>query len=431
MADRNLVTEFESFAAVLNGCASYLSADGIFLQTTQAAEVGSEMAFEVRVRDGFSVLRGEGEIVSGTNEGVCLRFVYLDQPSRKLLPKILEHYAQLGIPSFELPAAEVIEVETEVEEQVAEEADIVEEAFDNGGQSEEEIPAAETPVGLTLDDLEAEFLNDQDSGDDEGEDSAPDDIHLDELLTDDRESGLETAEESETDALQVDSGLSWLPDEPEKEGRRSLWITLLLIVLAAALGAAFYYYILRPRAASSWRPVEPVEVQARALPAAASIVEPAPTTTAISETAADVESETAPDSEVPADPVPETPRSRPPDPPASPLTGVDRITWVDASGETVITIWGDGLFAAEQVDDFRVDGGAPREVVRVRGVGRFLAERQIELDSAHVRRIRIGLHQEADGPALHFVADLVDGEVELLRTETAGEQLRVYFSKAG
>ena len=113
------------------------------------------------------------------------------------------------------------------------------------------------------------------------------------------------------------------------------------------------------------------------------------------------------------------------------MTGVDRITWANEAGETVITIWADGLFRAEQVDDFRVAGGSPREVVRIRRVRRPFPQQRIEVDGDHVRQIRIGLHEETDGAALHFVADLVDGEVQLSRTEAAGEQLRVYFSKAG
>ena len=70
------------------------------------------------------------------------------------------------------------------------------------------------------------------------EDSGPDDIHLNELLTGEEDTDLESAEESGVDALQIDPGLPWLPDEPEKQGSRSVWITLLLVALAAALGAA-------------------------------------------------------------------------------------------------------------------------------------------------------------------------------------------------
>ena len=114
-----------------------------------------------------------------------------------------------------------------------------------------------------------------------------------------------------------------------------------------------------------------------------------------------------------------------------PLTGVDRITWNDDAGETVVTLWADGSFLAEQVDDFRVNGEQPREVVRIRGVQRPFAQRLIELGTDHVRQIRTGLHEEDGVNSLHIVADLVDIDVELLRTEAAGEQLRVYFSKTG
>ncbi len=67
----------------------------------------------------------------------------------------------------------------------------------------------------------------------------------------------------------------------------------------------------------------------------------------------------------------------------------------------------------------------------MRGINRSFPEQRIQLDSDHVLRIRVGLHQEEDGSAIHFVADLVDPDVELLRTEASGEQLRAYFAKSG
>ena len=91
---------------VLVGCANRISEEGLYIESGQPATVGSEVAFEMRVRDGFTVLRGEGEIVQATGEGVFLRVAYLDQPSLKLLPKILAHYRRQGVPLLELPEVE-------------------------------------------------------------------------------------------------------------------------------------------------------------------------------------------------------------------------------------------------------------------------------------------------------------------------------------
>ena len=97
----------------------------------------------------------------------------------------------------------------------------------------------------------------------------------------------------------------------------------------------------------------------------------------------------------------------------------------------MVTLWADGSFQTGQVDDFRVDGAQPREVVRIRGVQRPFTQHLIELETEHVLQIRTGLHEENGVNSLHIVADLVDVEVELMRTEAAGEQLRVYFSRTG
>lgn len=478
MADRDFLLEFGSFQELLASCASRLSEEGVYFDTTEAGEIGSDVAFEVRVRDSFSVLRGDGEIVGATEEGVFVRLAYLDQPSLKLLPRLVEHYRRHGIPLLELPEVEEImepEKTAEVQEPTVDDL-----------WPEEEAAAPVEPAGLTLDDLEAEFLTDDDPDEPESEpgieqeaaqgtllvdataasipeepakeaevdpevepvlvdpeeliadsreseeDLAANDIHLDELMTSEEPSPIAMPETAPVmEEIEIDSGVPWLPDESEKKSGRGLWVILLCVVLGAALGAAVYFFFLRPKEESSRIPASPAEIQARAVPAAQPAIEPTPMTTDPVEPPLEDRIATAQQGGGSAELALVASRPQPAAPPTEILTGVNRITWIDESDETIITLWGDGLFVAEQVDDFRVVGGAPREVVRIRGIRRPFAQQQIDLDTDHVRRIRIGLHQEADGVALHFVADLVDGDVELLRTEAAGEQLRVYFSKAG
>lgn len=422
MAD--LVAEFASFKEVLDGYASNLSEEGIYFETADSSPVGSSVAFVVKIRDSFSVLRGEGEIVKVTDDGVYLRLAYLDQPSLKLMPKLLEHYRRRGVPLLELPQAEPAK----------EEADLT--------------PPA---MRLTLDDLEAQFLTDKGEEEAEGaeepesaseaeslaeepalvdaEDLAPTDIHFDDLLSGEahlEEAAAETEETPEDmgvempalEDLQVDSGLPWLPEEPEKRSRKDLWVILLLVLMGAALGAAFYFFFLRPGDPSGERPSRPETVQAQVLPAAATKAEPMP--------ASIQPVDPPPEAEVEAVAVPESVGRV-----DEPLTGVDRITWGKEAGQTVVTLWADGAFQADKIDDFRVAGDTPREVVRIRGVQRPFPLQLVEMDTDHVRQIRTGLHQENGHSALHFVADLVDNEVQLSRTEAAGEQLRVYFSKTG
>jgi len=452
MANRELVLELGSFQEVLDRCATRLSEEGLYFETTEDGAVGSEVKFEVRIRDSFSVLRGEGEIVRATDEGVYVRLAYLDQPSLKLLPKLVEHFRRQGVPLLELPEVETAEME-EAEEPPAAAAEL---SADDLWPEEEDRPA-KSPVVLTLDDLEAEFLSKKGSGlveedlsaetdvepflvdprdliadtPENQEAFAPDDIHLNELLTAAEAAGQESNPEAAPE-LQIDPGLPWLSDEePEKRSRKDLWLILVLIVLGAALGVAFYFFFLRPGDDSSQVPAEPVEHRARAVPASSPIVDPAPMAMETVQLPPEAQADEVVQAKITAAPKPAEPRPRPPEPSAGPLTGVDRVTWNLESGETVVTFWADGLFVAEQVDDFRVVDGAPREVVRIRGIQRPFAQQQVELDTAHVLRIRVGLHEESEGAALHFVADLADDDVEIQRTEAVGEQLRVYFSKAG
>jgi len=339
MADRDLVLELGSFQEVLDACASRVSEEELFLEIDQSLPVGSQVAFEVRIRDSFSVLRGDGEIVQVTGDGLYIRMAYLDQPSRRLLPTLLDHYRRHGISLLELP-----EIETPAAVEVPEAIEVVEEppaelTADDLFSEPEKIESA-TPSGLTLDDLEAEFLTDKtdeaeqepsvDAGARSGtllvdataaavgdqtenvsgiepevepvlidpqeliadspeveETFSPDDIHLDEHQTSDEVPYAQGEEDvpivapevdDPVEEVVVDAGLPWLVEESEEKRGKELWVILLWIVLGAALGAAFYFLVLRPRQESSLLPAEPVEIQARAVPAARQVVESTPVT---------------------------------------------------------------------------------------------------------------------------------------------------------
>jgi hypothetical protein len=461
MPDKDLVVEFASFHEVLDGYAQRLSEEGIFFETSEPRDVGAEVAFHVRIRDGFSVLKGSGEVVQTRDDGLFVRLLHLDPPSLKLLPKLLEHYRRKGVPLMELPSVlEVATEDDELEAEVpAEESDArslqdrelsADELFgESGAQSD---PAKE--FSLTLDDLEAEFRAESAKADSAAEievdtdadwDSRPSRPEPEALLIEagdlvdlPPEGGaeLEITEHPEPsiDVLaaqqsrDIDAGLPWLPEEPEKSSRKDLWVILLLMLLGAALGAVFYVFVIRPRAQGSWRATPAESVQAQTVPAASSqtgFVPPDSSEESLASKLSEIAQNEASPEVAPLDsptPVEATQKA---------MTGVDRITWGDEAGETVVTLWADGSFQAEQIDDFRINGDRPREVVRIRGVQRPCAQRLIELQTDHVRQIRTGMHEDNGVNSLHIVADLVDVEVELLRTEAAGEQLRVYFSKTG
>lgn len=475
--ERDVVAEFSSFQELVSECASKLSSEGILVARPVVQELGSRVTFEVRIRDSFSVLRGEGEVLQIDEDGAALRFVYLDQPSRRLLPRLVEHYRRAGSEPFELPTAA---------SPVAEELPV------EVGLEPEILPALaeeSSLPGLTLDDLEAEFLSprvpasalpemerDTETGSDDvdeeelalaqpvlvdaeelaaglprSDEFTPTDIHVDDLLGEgDQEQELAARGEPEEpgssadvaeESAQIDPGLPWLIDEKAKSRKGDLWIVLLLILLGALLGAAVYYYLVRGRSSSSESqpvqagdpsiqlnvtdsidPPEPIAQPPTTRAPAVSVASPAappPKPTANVALAADApENASRPEGEVP--PAEELP-----------LTGIDRITWNERGGETIVILWADGSFTDAQIERVRVVGGAPRELVKIRGIRRPCPEQRVELQTDHVRRIRTGLHDSSGGPSLHVVADLADGAVEVRRTEAEGSQLRLYFSKTG
>ncbi len=126
-----VVLEFSSFEDFLNSCASRISQSGLFLEVEPRERVGSPLGFELRIRDGFRLLRGEGEVIrvhdplptTGDVAGVTVRFTSLDEASQKLLPVVLDHYQQRGVPwldmEVESPGVEVEVTEQETAREVA------------------------------------------------------------------------------------------------------------------------------------------------------------------------------------------------------------------------------------------------------------------------------------------------------------------------
>ena len=275
--DSAVVAEFESFGELLELCAARICEEGIVLESAVLVEAGSTTNFDVRIRDGFQVLSGEGEVLridpldvgDGDRSGITLRFLHLDQPSLKLLPRLIEHYRKRGMPLLELPAGTIPLVSSQPETAV-------------------EVELPETPT-LTLQDVEEEFSEDGGSPSRMAEESEPEDVDFVEI-TEDRlieaaavgevpEAAIEdvadeirlddlmkagdslvvTAESGEEVALEgppEDTGLPWLPDETESAKRGDLWLILVLAVLGALLGAFFYFFYLEQPEGSGNRLLE-------------------------------------------------------------------------------------------------------------------------------------------------------------------------------
>ena len=94
-----VILEFSSFEDFLQSCTSRICETGLFLETEPRERVSSPLRFELRIRDGFRLLKGEGEVIrvhdpmpsSDAPAGLAVRFTQLDEASQKHLPVVLTH----------------------------------------------------------------------------------------------------------------------------------------------------------------------------------------------------------------------------------------------------------------------------------------------------------------------------------------------------
>lgn len=101
---------FDKFSTFLDRYAARLSLGGLFLETSEPRPVGSEVAFEIRLDDGYRLIRGSGRVEwvrvrplgSERPAGMAVRFEALDEASRDLVLKILEEHVKDGGQPFDV-----------------------------------------------------------------------------------------------------------------------------------------------------------------------------------------------------------------------------------------------------------------------------------------------------------------------------------------
>ena len=113
--------------------------------------------------------------------------------------------------------------------------------------------------------------------------------------------------------------------------------------------------------------------------------------------------------------------------PAAPADRVRLVTWDERQSETVVTFWGNGRFLPERVVRVRVEGGAPRELLKLRGMDLPYRLTSIDVGTPELVRIRTGFHPQDRVNELHVVLDLAHPDVEIARTEGTGDALRVHL----
>ncbi len=146
------------------------------------------------------------------------------------------------------------------------------------------------------------------------------------------------------------------------------------------------------------------------------------------------------DASVPAgaepDPTPAAPAVKPrPTPPAAAAAaapadaGAPRaraltdIDWTEATGITVVTLAGDGVFPVGSYSYSEIGGDKPRVLVRFKGLDLAYRKAGLTVGTGAVAAIRTGWHDRPGGAEQHVVIDLAGGNVRLEGFEALGSRI--------
>ena len=97
---------FQLFQEFLEENAANISSGGMFIRTTEPSELGTELDFEIRLDDDFTLIQGRGEVTwvrRGSDEpGMGIRFIELAGDSRNLVDTIVRERLAAGLAPFDL-----------------------------------------------------------------------------------------------------------------------------------------------------------------------------------------------------------------------------------------------------------------------------------------------------------------------------------------
>ena len=103
------------------------------------------------------------------------------------------------------------------------------------------------------------------------------------------------------------------------------------------------------------------------------------------------------------------------------------VAWSEVAGGLKVTLSADGEITTGRYRYFRLESGAPREVVKLLGVNRGFTSNQMTVDGPGVRRIRFGFHRNVR--ELHVVMDLAGPRWGVTEVEIAGSRLELTVSR--
>ncbi len=103
--------QFDSFRAFVDEYSSRLSERALFLVTDSPEAIGTAVEFSLGLSDEFRLLQGSGEVVwivqesSGeTPSGMAIRILDVDEPTQRLLERLVENQRKKGGETFSVKA---------------------------------------------------------------------------------------------------------------------------------------------------------------------------------------------------------------------------------------------------------------------------------------------------------------------------------------
>ncbi|MDY7095800.1 MAG: PilZ domain-containing protein [Acidobacteriota bacterium] len=123
-------------------------------------------------------------------------------------------------------------------------------------------------------------------------------------------------------------------------------------------------------------------------------------------------------------------RESTPPPPASraAASSVQDIRWTRSGNSTRVTVTLDGALPESRFTNQRLGSGAPRQLLRLRGITQAFRPPTLEVDTDQLLRIRTGRHIRDGVDELHLVLDLAAAGVTVTRVESRGRTLEIWVS---
>jgi uncharacterized protein (TIGR02266 family) len=435
--------KFDRFEGFISEYSANISPGGLFLRTRAPQPSGTVLDFELRLGDGFELIRGRGEVVwtrmedEGTARpaGMGLRFLELSEGSKELIYRIVDQHIAHGGTPFDVMQrpADPVPAPPDLPPPLS---------------AATPWPRPAPPAARDVFDLPPAMPA-----------SAP---------VPDSSSWLPALDEPGASALSEPfPELLSAPEPPRAEAppmfatfghasaRRQPRRVLPLALLAAGLLLAVALFLLRdrlmgwvglggeeetvaqaapPRRPRKAPPAQPAAAPVSgtsdsALPEAAATPPAAAPAPVVGGAAAGAAAPAPSGTPAPAAPPPARPPVAPfpavPEDSGPALTAVDKITFEAAGGGTDVILWGNGSIPASVYTQSRIDGNPPRELFRLSGIRQPFAKPRLVVGTPEVLQIRTGKH----GGELHVVLDLAHPNVTVTQVEPGPHRLRIHLQR--